>query len=102
MNKKGFVYFMTNKHNTVIYTGVTSNLTKRVWEHKTGKYVDSFSYKYKLNKLIYWEEYDDIRDAIAREKQLKAGSRKKKEELINKENKTWQDLSKDWYEDLDK
>lgn len=102
MNKKGFVYFMSNAGNRVIYIGVTSSLTKRVWEHKTGLYPDSFSSKYKLNKLVYWEEYDDIRDAIAREKQLKAGSRKKKVDLIRKENKNWEDLSKDWYEDLDK
>ncbi|KKR07676.1 MAG: Excinuclease ABC C subunit domain protein [Parcubacteria group bacterium GW2011_GWC2_39_14] len=94
MNKKGFVYFMSNAGNSVIYTGITSNLTKRVWEHKTGKYPDSFSARYKLNKLVYWEEYDDIRDAIAREKQLKAGSRKNKVALIVKENKGWEDLSR--------
>jgi len=102
MNKKGFVYFMSNVGKSVIYIGVTSNLTKRVWEHKTGQYPDSFSSRYKLNRLVYWEEYDDIRDAIAREKQLKAGPRKNKVALIVKENKEWEDLSKDWYESLDK
>lgn len=93
---------MSNVGKSVIYIGVTSNLTKRVWEHKTGQYPDSFSSRYKLNRLVYWEEYDDIRDAIAREKQLKAGPRKNKVALIVKENKEWEDLSKDWYESLDK
>jgi len=98
MSKQGFVYIITNFYNTVVYIGVTSNLTKRIWEHKNGHYPNSFSAKYKLNKLIYFEIFDEIKDAIAREKQMKNYSRKKKEDLINKDNKIWVDISRDWCE----
>ena len=91
MNKQGFVYFLTNKINTVIYTGVTSDLVKRVYEHKT-EIVEGFSKKYNVNKLVYYEVFDDIEDAIIREKQIKAGSRKKKIELIKKNNPNFKDL----------
>lgn len=91
MQKQGFIYFLTNKSNTVIYTGVTSNLIKRIYEHKH-KLVDGFSKKYNLDKLVYYEVFDDITNAIIREKQIKAGSRKKKENLINKYNIKWNDL----------
>jgi putative endonuclease len=86
---------MTNKNNTVIYIGVTSDLLKRVYQHKTKK-EKGFTAKYNCNKLIYFEDYSDIKHAIEREKQLKAGNRKHKENLINKENPEWLDLSKDW------
>ena len=92
MERGGFVYFMTNKNNTVIYTGVTSNLRNRVYEHKTGKYSNSFTNRYNCYKLVYYESFLFIEEAIAREKQIKAGSRKKKEDLIRKMNPTWQDL----------
>ena len=82
---------LTNKNNTVIYTGVTSNLVKRVYEHKN-KLVDGFSKKYNLAKLVYYEVFDDMVNAISREKQIKAGSRKKKNELINNFNKEYKDL----------
>nr|WP_042247397.1 GIY-YIG nuclease family protein [Jejuia pallidilutea] len=92
---KSYVYFMTNKNNTVIYIGVTSNLTKRVYQHKTKEF-KGFTAKYNCEKLVYFEEYSDISDAISREKQLKAGNRKRKEALINKDNPDWNDLSDGW------
>ena len=92
-----FIYIMTNKNNTVLYTGVTSNLIGRVWQHKNKSYNDSFTAKYNINKLVYHENFQYIQDAIAAEKRIKAGSRKKKDELIAKQNKNWEDLSEDWY-----
>ena len=92
-----FIYIMTNKNNTVLYTGVTSNLIGRVWQHKNKSYNDSFTAKYNINKLVYYENFQYIQDAIAAEKRIKAGSRKKKDELIAKQNKNWEDLSEDWY-----
>lgn len=90
---KGFVYIITNRNNTVLYTGVTSNLRERVIQHKTKKFESSFSAKYNLNKLVYYEEFLSIGDAIKREKQIKGGNRKKKIELINSINPEWRDLS---------
>ena len=98
MEKRGFVYILTNKNNTTLYTGVTSNLPKRIYEHKN-KLVDGFSKKYNLDKLVYYEIYDEITEAIKREKQIKAGSRKKKIELINSINPEWEDLSKDFLDE---
>jgi putative endonuclease len=93
--KKSLVYFMTNKNNTVIYVGATSDLLKRVYQHKTKTY-KGFTAKYNCDKLIYFEEFDAINLAIAREKQLKSGNRKRKERLINAENPEWNDLSDGW------
>jgi len=73
---------LTNYKNTVIYTGITSDLIKRVWEHKNKAQPNSFTAKYNVNKLVYYEVCQDSISAITREKQIKAGSRKKKEELI--------------------
>ncbi|RSK41492.1 GIY-YIG nuclease family protein [Mangrovimonas spongiae] len=89
--QKSYVYFLTNKNNTVLYIGVTSNLLKRVYEHKA-----KIRYKYNCDKLVYYEEFSDINQAIAREKQLKAGNRNRKEELIKSENPEWNDLSDGW------
>ena len=86
---------MTNKNNTVIYIGVTSDLLKRVYQHKSKSY-KGFTSKYNCNKLVYFEEFTDINEAISREKQLKSGNRKRKEELINAENPGWVDLSDGW------
>ena len=86
---------MTNKNNSVIYIGVTSDLVKRVYQHKTKKY-KGFTNKYNCDKLVYYEEFTDINAAISREKQLKAGTRIRKEELINSVNKEWNDLSDGW------
>ena len=93
--KKSYVYFLTNKNNTVIYIGVTSNLIKRIYQHKT-KSFKGFTSKYNCDKLVYFEEFDRISEAIKREKQLKAGNRKRKEDLINLENSNWKDLSDGW------
>ncbi|MGM0376936.1 MAG: GIY-YIG nuclease family protein, partial [Bacteroidota bacterium] len=76
--KNGYVYILTKRNNTVFYTGVTSNLEQRLHQHKTGFFKNSFTSRYKLNKLVYYEEFPYIDTAIAREKQIKAGSRKKK------------------------
>jgi len=86
---------MTNKRNTVLYTEVTIDLRKRVYEHKA-KLVISFTKKYNVSKLIYYEVFNDIYNAIVREKQIKGGSRQKKIDLINDMNSKWQDL----YENL--
>ncbi len=83
---------MTNKYKTTLYTGVTNDLQRRVNEHKK-KRSDSFSKKYNLEFLVYYEEFYDVNQAINREKQIKAGSRKKKDELITKMNPEWNDLS---------
>jgi len=90
---KGFVYFMTNDNNSVIYTGVTSDLKSRVKQHKNKKYAKSFTARYNLDKLVYFEKFNSIGEAIYREKQIKGGSRKKKVELINTMNPGWNDLS---------
>jgi putative endonuclease len=82
---------MTNQDNTLLYTGVTNNLQRRVLEHRSGK-GGGFTTKYKLYKLVYFEAGSDISIAITREKQIKAGSRKKKIELINSLNPDWEDL----------
>lgn len=86
-----FVYILTNKNNTVLYTGVTNNLHRRIWQHKS-KLLKGFTKRYNVTKLVYFEMFADPESAISREKQLKAGSRKKKLELINSFNKEWKDL----------
>lgn len=91
MTKQSFIYIMTNYTNTTVYVGVTNNLIRRVYEHKNG-IVEGFTKRYHLTKLVYYEIFEDIITAIAREKQLKAGSRQKKNDLINGFNKEWIDL----------
>lgn len=91
-----YVYIMTNRNNTVLYTGVTGNLEGRVIQHKQ-KQITGFTSRYNANKLIYYEEYQYIEDAIRREKQIKGGSRLKKIKLIETINHYWNDLSSDWY-----
>jgi putative endonuclease len=82
---------MTNLRNTVLYTGVTNDLIRRVYEHKQ-KLVAGFTKKYNIVKLVYYEVFQDVENAISREKQIKAGSRKKKILLINSVNREWHDL----------
>jgi len=85
------VYIMTNRHNTVLYTGVTNDLKKRAWQHRE-KLVEGFTKRYNVTKLIYYEVSSDVQAAIAREKQIKAGSRQKKIDLVNSMNREWRDL----------
>lgn len=87
----GYTYILFNKRNGTLYIGVTSNLVKRVYEHKN-KLVDGFTKKYNIDKLGYYEIFDDIEEAIIREKKLKGASRKKKLELIEMINPEWLDL----------
>lgn len=89
--KKGYIYILTNKNNSVLYIGVTSNLIKRIYEHKQ-KFVDGFSKKYSLDKLIYYEVLEDINEAIAREKKLKNWQRDWKFDLIKESNPLFEDL----------
>lgn len=83
---------MTNAYNTVLYTGVTSDLPRRVWQHKRGQ-GSQFASKYRTTKLVYYEVTDSIEAAILREKRIKGGSRQKKLDLINAVNPGWKDLS---------
>ena len=95
---KGYTYIITNKNNTVLYVGATNNIKRRTSEHKNGFYKNSFTKRYNCDKLVYFEEFDVVNDAFVREKQLKAGNRKKKEDLINATNPDWKDLAGDWYD----
>lgn len=91
--KPGYVYIMTGKSNSVLYTGVTSDLNKRVYQHRNHLGSKrSFCYRYNLIKLVYYEFADDILVAIVREKQIKAGSRANKKRLIVRLNPNWEDL----------
>ena len=89
--KEYCVYIMTNAHNTVLYTGVTNHLQRRVYEHKNGLGC-SFTKQYNVNKLVYYEVTDNVLAALAREKQIKGGSRKKKIDFVNSLNPAWKDL----------
>ena len=94
-----YVYIMTNASQT-LYTGVTNNLERRVYEHKH-KLVPGFTSHYQINRLIYYEVCGDIRAAIAREKEIKGWSRAKKIALIEAMNRNWEDLSRDWHDSGD-
>lgn len=94
MDKQGYIYIITNRNNSTLYIGVTSNLIKRIWEHKN-KVVDGFSKKYNLDKLVYYEDCGNIENAINREKFLKGKKRDFKEKLIESVNKNWIDLYKE-------
>ena len=90
--KSYYVYLLTNWNNKVMYVGVTNDLKKRLYEHKN-KLVTGFTEKYNLNKLVYFEETQDIHAAIAREKEIKKWQREKKNRIVNLDNPDWQDLS---------
>lgn len=94
MQKQFHVYIMTNKRNTVLYSGVTSDMKKRVYEHKQ-KIASGFTSRYNINKLVYFEVFEDSYSAISREKQIKGGSRIKKIKLVESTNKDWKDLYND-------
>ena len=90
-----YVYILTNRDDSVLYIGVTSNLTKRLYEHRN-HLADGFTKRYNVHKLVYFEQTTDVNSAIAREKQLKGWTRKKKIDLISKTNPEWIDLSATW------
>jgi len=90
-NKKYYVYIASNKHNTVLYTGVTGDLKGRIFRHRNGK-GSRFTSRYRVEKLVYYEIFDDIEKAIRREKKLKGSSRARKIELIERRNSSWADL----------
>lgn len=94
MKENFYVYILSNQSNRVVYTGVTSNLIKRIWQHKN-KVADGFTSKYNVNKLVYFENHDDAENAIKREKNIKDWKRAWKNELIEKENPDWRDLYDD-------
>ena len=96
MNKTYYVYLITNWNNKVLYIGVTSNLEHRVQQHKN-KLIKDFTEKYNVNKLVYFEQTNDIESAITREKEIKKWRREKKNMLVESTNKQWQDLSKQWH-----
>lgn len=95
-NKQYCVYILTNSRHTVLYTGVTNNLERRLSEHKS-KIGSAFTKKYNIDQLVYFECGDDVSTAIFREKQIKAGSRQDKIDLINSINPEWKDLSKEFW-----
>ncbi|MDO8549121.1 MAG: GIY-YIG nuclease family protein [Ignavibacteria bacterium] len=92
MKEQFFIYIMTNENNSVLYTGVTSDLRNRVYQHKE-KIIDGFTKKYNCSKLVYYEIFSDSYNAIMREKQIKGGSRQKKKNLVISINPEWKDLS---------
>ena len=97
MEYGGCVYIITNKNNTVLYTGVTSDLITRITQHKEKLYKDSFTAKYNCDKLVYYQFYSRIEEAIGREKQIKAGNRVSKIKLIEANNPDWIDLFDDLF-----
>ncbi len=94
MSKEYYIYLIANKGLNVLYTGVTNNLIRRIYEHKN-KLVEGFTEKYNVELLMHYEVYSEISDAIAREKQIKGWARKKKNDLIEQTNPEWKDLYPD-------
>lgn len=94
-----YVYILTNKSNTVMYIGMTNNLKRRMYEHKK-ELIDGFTKRYHVNKLVYYEEYRFVNDAILREKQLKGLLRVRKNELVNAANPIWEDLSLKFFPEI--
>jgi len=92
MQKGGIAYIMTNRNNKVLYTGVTADLVKRVYEHRSHEIKGSFTDKYNCIKLVWYKYFDSIEEAIAEEKRIKGGSRQRKLQLINEFNPEWKDL----------
>ncbi len=93
----GTVYMMTNQYNTVIYTGVTSDIVQRVWQHKHSFFDNSFTSRYRCFKLVYFNNFVSIEEAIREEKRIKGGNRAAKEKLIHDMNPSWKDLSDGWW-----
>jgi putative endonuclease len=93
-----YVYLLSNRSNNVLYTGMTDDLQRRVEEHKNSLHPQSFTSRYKVHKLVWWEELHSAEEALEREQQLKAGSRAKKVALIEAQNPHWLDQARDWYD----
>jgi putative endonuclease len=91
LSKEYYIYLLTNKRLNVLYAGVTNHLIRRIYEHKN-KMVEGFTKKYNVDRLVYYEAYSEIIEAIEREKQIKGWARKKKNDLINQMNPEWDDL----------
>ncbi len=89
--KRSYIYFLTNRHHNVLYVGVTTDLKQRIAQHRNNQF-GGFSARYNLNKVVLVEEYQDVRQAVEREKQIKSWSRKRKDELIAQSNPEWQEL----------
>ena len=94
-----YVYILASKIRGTLYIGMTNDLQRRVYEHKSG-IIKGFTQKYGVNKLMYFESFQNVYQAIDREKQLKNWNRQWKIDLFEKENKKWQDLASDWYDDI--
>ncbi len=93
-----FIYLLTNRWKNVLYTGVTNSLERRIWQHKNGT-IPGFTKNYNCNRLVYFEIYERIEQAIAREKEIKGWTRVKKNALVETQNPEWNDLAADWYLD---
>jgi putative endonuclease len=93
MLPSAWIYILTNKHNTTLYVGVTNNLPARLWEHRTKQNPKCFTARYNLYKLVYYEEFELIADAVERERYIKGKTRQWKEDLINTINPEWKDLN---------
>ncbi|MFD2566619.1 GIY-YIG nuclease family protein [Pseudotenacibaculum haliotis] len=98
-NHQYFVYILASQKNGTLYIGMTNNLQRRVYEHKMG-IKKGFTKKYGVNRLVYYETFQDVNEAITREKRLKKWNRAWKIELLEKENNEWNDLANDWYDDI--
>jgi len=92
-----YVYILSNRWHTVLYTGLTNDIRRRIKEHKSKVYKRSFTRKYNCDQLLYYEERDSLKDAIHREQEIKRLDRVYKKQLINAKNPTWKDLAADWY-----
>ena len=92
MGNTYFVYILTNWNNRVMYVGITNNIQRRIYEHQNGL-IEGFTQKYRVHKLVYCEQCSDVKDAIAREKQIKGWKRQKKNELVESMNPEWQELA---------
>jgi putative endonuclease len=99
MERGGCVYIITNKNNSVLYTGVTSDLKERIYQHKSKHFTSSFTSKYNIEKLVYYNFFSTIEEAISEEKRIKGGNRINKIKLIETKNPLWEDL---WEKDVSK
>ncbi|PIZ55682.1 endonuclease [bacterium (Candidatus Torokbacteria) CG_4_10_14_0_2_um_filter_35_8] len=95
-NRQFYIYILTNQRHTILYIGVTNDLKRRIQEHKS-KFIPGFTKRYNIDKLVYYEFYNNIKDAIYREEQIKGWTKEKKIKLIESKNPKWEGLAKDWF-----